>query len=130
MQLLLIQLLVPLKVGEVLLDKSSHLYVFRGILYVGDKSYGIEPLDGSATFEHMFYQLEHAQQTPFLCGVPNDSLHHEIHVKNFLLHSEVSHANFSSEKLLRVRFCVSLLDLNIFNNIPWGCLDGQKSHFS
>ncbi|XP_019358496.1 PREDICTED: disintegrin and metalloproteinase domain-containing protein 9-like [Gavialis gangeticus] len=73
----------------------------RGILYVGDRWYGIEPLDGSATFEHMFYQLEHAQQTSFLCGVPNDNLHHEIRVKNFLLHSEGSHANFSSEKLLR-----------------------------
>uniref|UniRef100_A0A7M4EUU1 ADAM metallopeptidase domain 9 n=1 Tax=Crocodylus porosus TaxID=8502 RepID=A0A7M4EUU1_CROPO len=81
----------------------------RGILYVGDKWYGIEPLDGSAMFEHMFYQLEHAQQTSFLCGVPNDNLHHEVHVKNFLLHSEVSHANFSSKKLLRVRLCRSAL---------------------
>uniref|UniRef100_A0A8C8SH41 Uncharacterized protein n=1 Tax=Pelusios castaneus TaxID=367368 RepID=A0A8C8SH41_9SAUR len=44
----------------------------------------MEPVDTSATFEHLFYPLEHVQQDPFLCGVLNEKLHHEKSVKNSL----------------------------------------------
>uniref|UniRef100_A0A8B9QKT8 ADAM9 protein n=1 Tax=Apteryx owenii TaxID=8824 RepID=A0A8B9QKT8_APTOW len=57
----------------------------RGILYIGDKWYGMEPLNTSSTFEHVFYQLEDVQHIPFRCGVLNDSLPHE---KTFVKHSK------------------------------------------
>ncbi|NXQ91073.1 ADAM9 protein, partial [Nyctibius grandis] len=49
----------------------------RGILYIGGKWYGMEPLNTSSTFEHVFYELEDMQDIPFQCGVLNGSLHHE-----------------------------------------------------
>ncbi|KFQ55875.1 Disintegrin and metalloproteinase domain-containing protein 9, partial [Pelecanus crispus] len=53
----------------------------RGILYIGGKWYGMEPLNTSSTFEHVFYQLEDMQDIPFQCAVLNGSLHHEMSVK-------------------------------------------------
>uniref|UniRef100_A0A663ECQ2 ADAM metallopeptidase domain 9 n=1 Tax=Aquila chrysaetos chrysaetos TaxID=223781 RepID=A0A663ECQ2_AQUCH len=49
----------------------------RGILYIGGKWYGIEPLNTSSTSEHGFYPLEDMQDIPFRCGVLNGSLHHK-----------------------------------------------------
>ncbi|KGL84689.1 Disintegrin and metalloproteinase domain-containing protein 9, partial [Tinamus guttatus] len=55
----------------------------RGILYIGGQWYGMEPLNTSSAFEHLFYQLEDVQQNPLCCGVLNDSLHHaETSVKH------------------------------------------------
>ncbi|XP_043374145.1 disintegrin and metalloproteinase domain-containing protein 9-like isoform X5 [Dermochelys coriacea] len=78
----------------------------RGILHIGDKQYGMEPVDTSATFEHLFYPLEHVQQDPFLCGVLNDNLHQEKSVKNSLRYTNVSHSSFSREKLFRKKRAV------------------------
>uniref|UniRef100_A0A8C8AA95 ADAM metallopeptidase domain 9 n=1 Tax=Otus sunia TaxID=257818 RepID=A0A8C8AA95_9STRI len=52
--------------------------IIRGILYIGGKWYGMEPLNSSSTFEHVFYQLEDMQHIPFQCGVLN---HEKIFVK-------------------------------------------------
>uniref|UniRef100_A0A8D0EXX5 Disintegrin and metalloproteinase domain-containing protein 9-like n=1 Tax=Strix occidentalis caurina TaxID=311401 RepID=A0A8D0EXX5_STROC len=52
--------------------------IIRGILYIGGKWYGMEPLNTSSTFEHVFYQLEDMQDIPFQCGVLN---HEKIFVK-------------------------------------------------
>ncbi|CAM4583574.1 disintegrin and metalloproteinase domain-containing protein 9-like isoform X2 [Lepidochelys kempii] len=78
----------------------------RGILHIGDKRYGMEPVDTSATFEHLFYPLEYVQQDPFLCGVLNDNLHQEKSVKNYLRYTNVSHSSFSREKLFRKKRAV------------------------
>uniref|UniRef100_A0A8C3F092 Disintegrin and metalloproteinase domain-containing protein 9-like n=1 Tax=Chrysemys picta bellii TaxID=8478 RepID=A0A8C3F092_CHRPI len=78
----------------------------RGILHIGGKRYGMEPVDTSATFEHLFYPLEHVQQDPFLCGVLNDNLHQEKSVKNSLRYTNVSHSTFSREKLFRKKRAV------------------------
>uniref|UniRef100_A0A8B9FJL0 Uncharacterized protein n=1 Tax=Amazona collaria TaxID=241587 RepID=A0A8B9FJL0_9PSIT len=51
--------------------------IIRGILYIGGKWYGMEPLNTSSTFEHVFYQSEDMQDIPFQCGVLNSSLHRE-----------------------------------------------------
>ncbi|XP_025973915.2 LOW QUALITY PROTEIN: disintegrin and metalloproteinase domain-containing protein 9-like [Dromaius novaehollandiae] len=79
----------------------------RGILYIGDKWYGMEPLNTSSTFEHVFYQLEDVQHIPFRCGVLHDSLHHE---KSFVKHSVkyafLSNSTSSREKLLRKKRAV------------------------
>ncbi|NXL85120.1 ADAM9 protein, partial [Alectura lathami] len=50
----------------------------RGVVYIGGKWYGMEPLDASRAFEHRFYRLEDMQHVPFRCGVLNDTLHHEM----------------------------------------------------
>ncbi|NXY81039.1 ADAM9 protein, partial [Alcedo cyanopectus] len=56
----------------------------RGILYIAGKWYGMEPLNTSSTFEHLFYPLEDMQDIPFQCSVMNGNLHHE---KMFVEHS-------------------------------------------
>ncbi|XP_009474030.1 PREDICTED: disintegrin and metalloproteinase domain-containing protein 9-like [Nipponia nippon] len=74
----------------------------RGILYIGGKWYGMEPLNTSSTFEHVFYQLEDTQDIPFQCGVPNGSLHHEkMFVKQSVKYAFLSNSTSSREKLLR-----------------------------
>ncbi|NXD11116.1 ADAM9 protein, partial [Nothocercus nigrocapillus] len=74
----------------------------RGILYIGGKWYGMEPLNTSSTFEHLFYQLEDVQHTPLRCGVLNDSLHHaETSVKHSVKYAFLPNSASSGEKLLR-----------------------------
>uniref|UniRef100_A0A8D2MFG1 ADAM metallopeptidase domain 9 n=1 Tax=Zonotrichia albicollis TaxID=44394 RepID=A0A8D2MFG1_ZONAL len=57
------------------------IMIVRGILYIGGKWYGMEPLNTSSTFEHVLYGLEDEQGVPFHCGVLNGSLEHEMFVK-------------------------------------------------
>ncbi|XP_048407157.1 disintegrin and metalloproteinase domain-containing protein 9 [Stegostoma tigrinum] len=45
----------------------------RGIILIGERSFGIEPLENSFTFEHLIYRLEDVQTEPFVCGVPHHS---------------------------------------------------------
>ncbi|NXJ68918.1 ADAM9 protein, partial [Rostratula benghalensis] len=74
----------------------------RGILYIGGKWYGMEPLNSSRTFEHKFYQLEDLQDIPFHCGVLNGSLHQEkMFVKQSVKYKSLSNSTSSREKLLR-----------------------------
>uniref|UniRef100_A0A4W3HKC6 Disintegrin and metalloproteinase domain-containing protein 9-like n=1 Tax=Callorhinchus milii TaxID=7868 RepID=A0A4W3HKC6_CALMI len=54
--------------SSVLLSTCSGL---RGILFIAEKGYGIEPLEASLKFEHLIYQLPHLQTEPILCGVPH-----------------------------------------------------------
>ncbi|RXM30996.1 Disintegrin and metalloproteinase domain-containing protein 9 [Acipenser ruthenus] len=49
----------------------------RGLIFIGEKSYGIDPVAESSTNEHLLYQLEHAQNQPFVCGVSNDTWQEE-----------------------------------------------------
>uniref|UniRef100_K7FKV2 Disintegrin and metalloproteinase domain-containing protein 9-like n=1 Tax=Pelodiscus sinensis TaxID=13735 RepID=K7FKV2_PELSI len=64
----------------------------RGILHIDGKRYGMEPVNTSATFEHLFYPLEHVKQDPFLCGV------HGKNVTNSFRYMNVSHSTFSRKK--------------------------------
>ncbi|XP_009996388.1 PREDICTED: disintegrin and metalloproteinase domain-containing protein 9-like [Chaetura pelagica] len=73
----------------------------RGILYIGGKWYGMEPLNTSSTFEHVFYLLEDMQDVPFQCGVLNGSLHHEMFVEQSVKYAFSSNSTSSREKLLR-----------------------------
>ncbi|XP_009324299.1 PREDICTED: disintegrin and metalloproteinase domain-containing protein 9-like [Pygoscelis adeliae] len=74
----------------------------RGILYIGGKWYGMEPLNTSSTFEHVLYQLEDMQDIPFQCSVLNGSLHHEkTFVKQSVKYVFLSNSTSSREKLLR-----------------------------
>lgn len=42
---------------------------FRGLLHLEDISYGIEPLQNSPHFEHMFYRMDDVHKEPLKCGV-------------------------------------------------------------
>uniref|UniRef100_A0A8C0IA62 ADAM metallopeptidase domain 9 n=1 Tax=Bubo bubo TaxID=30461 RepID=A0A8C0IA62_BUBBB len=75
------------------------LDVRKGILYIGGKWYGMEPLNTSSTFEHVFYQLEDMQDIPFQCGVLN---HEKIFVKPSMKYVFLSNSTSSREKVLRV----------------------------
>ncbi|XP_061491743.1 disintegrin and metalloproteinase domain-containing protein 9-like isoform X2 [Rhineura floridana] len=78
----------------------------RGILHIGDKQYGMEPVNGSDQFEHFFYALENSLHEPFLCGVPNDDLYHEQNAETFLKYTNKSHSPFSKDKIIRKRRAV------------------------
>lgn len=81
--------------------------IIRGILNIGGKWYGMEPLNASSTFEHVFYQLEDMQDIPFQCDVLNSSLHHEMFVQQPVKYAFLSNSTSISEKLLRVNTFVS-----------------------
>ncbi|KAF4787796.1 hypothetical protein TURU_167707 [Turdus rufiventris] len=78
----------------------------RGILYIGGKWYGMEPLNTSSTFEHVLYELEDVQGIPFHCGVLNGSLEHEVFVKQSVTHTFSSNRTSSRDRLLREKRAV------------------------
>ncbi|KAM8972436.1 disintegrin and metalloproteinase domain-containing protein 9 [Pelodytes ibericus] len=41
----------------------------RGLLHLGNGSYGIEPLESSSEFHHLLYRLEDVKSEPMTCGV-------------------------------------------------------------
>lgn len=86
------------------------IMIVRGILYIGGKWYGMEPLNTSSTFEHVLYELEDGQGIPFHCGVLNGSLEHEMFVKQSVKYTFSSNSTSSRDRLLRV---------NIFLFLPW-----------
>uniref|UniRef100_A0A8C3RIG1 ADAM metallopeptidase domain 9 n=1 Tax=Cyanoderma ruficeps TaxID=181631 RepID=A0A8C3RIG1_9PASS len=78
----------------------------RGILYIGGRWYGMEPLNTSSTFEHVLYKLEDVQGIPFHCGVLNGSLEHEMFVKQSVKYTFSSNSTSSRDKLLREKRAV------------------------
>ncbi|NWZ09937.1 ADAM9 protein, partial [Agelaius phoeniceus] len=78
----------------------------RGILYIGGKWYGMEPLNTSSTFEHVLYELEDEQGIPFHCGVLNGSLEHEMVVKQSVKYTFSSNSTSSRDRLLREKRAV------------------------
>ncbi|XP_039194766.1 disintegrin and metalloproteinase domain-containing protein 9-like [Crotalus tigris] len=70
----------------------------RGILYIGDKQYGMEPVKESNKFEHLLYVLDKSHE-PFSCGVQSDDRYHE----HILKYTNVSHSLFSKDTLRRKR---------------------------
>lgn len=98
--------------------------IIRGILYTGGKWYGMEPLNTSRTFEHVFYQLEDMQNIPFQCGVLNGSLHHEMFVKQSVKYEFLSNSTSSREKLLRVNTFLFLSWVQAFSSV---CSSSQGS---
>uniref|UniRef100_A0A674CL81 ADAM metallopeptidase domain 9b n=1 Tax=Salmo trutta TaxID=8032 RepID=A0A674CL81_SALTR len=51
----------------------------RGVILLGNQSYGLEPIKQSTNNEHLLYRLEHSQSEPFVCGVTNETSHTESH---------------------------------------------------
>ncbi|XP_059586631.1 disintegrin and metalloproteinase domain-containing protein 9 isoform X2 [Alligator mississippiensis] len=41
----------------------------RGLLHVGNVTYGIEPMDDDSDLKHIVYRLENVQKEPMVCGV-------------------------------------------------------------
>ena len=50
----------------------------RGLLHIENVSYGIEPLQNSSHFEHIFYRMDDVHQEPLKCGVSNKVMEEEI----------------------------------------------------
>uniref|UniRef100_A0A672U6F6 ADAM metallopeptidase domain 9 n=1 Tax=Strigops habroptila TaxID=2489341 RepID=A0A672U6F6_STRHB len=50
----------------------------RGQLEIGNLSYGIEPVPGSLTFQHLLYQREATQSKPLLCGLTNEVMQKQL----------------------------------------------------
>ncbi|KAM6221039.1 disintegrin and metalloproteinase domain-containing protein 9 [Rhynchocyon petersi] len=49
----------------------SNCFGLRGMLHLGDTSYGIEPLKNSSDSEHIFYRMDDVHKEPLTCGVSN-----------------------------------------------------------
>ncbi|TRY58962.1 hypothetical protein DNTS_033931 [Danionella cerebrum] len=43
----------------------------EGVILIGDKSYGLEPILHSKANEHILFQLKDSQSEPFVCGLDN-----------------------------------------------------------
>ncbi|XP_060624575.2 disintegrin and metalloproteinase domain-containing protein 9-like [Anolis sagrei] len=78
----------------------------RGILHVGGRRYGMEPVTGSDRFEHFFFILDDSHQQPFSCGVSNDGQYHDQSLESFFRYTNVSHSSSSVESFLRRRRAV------------------------
>ncbi|XP_071605734.1 disintegrin and metalloproteinase domain-containing protein 9-like isoform X1 [Heliangelus exortis] len=79
----------------------------RGILYIGGKWYGMEPLNTPSTSEHVFYQLADMQDTPFQCGVLTGSLQQEkMFVEQSVKYAFLSNSTSGREKPLRKKRAV------------------------
>ncbi|XP_066179553.1 disintegrin and metalloproteinase domain-containing protein 9-like [Sylvia atricapilla] len=78
----------------------------RGILYIGGRWYGMEPLNTSSTFEHVLYELEDVQGIPFHCGVLNGSLEQEMFVKPSVKYTFSSNSTSSRDRRLREKRAV------------------------
>ncbi|XP_059541331.1 disintegrin and metalloproteinase domain-containing protein 9 isoform X3 [Myotis daubentonii] len=49
----------------------SDCFGLRGLLHIENVSYGIEPLQNSSHFEHIFYRMDDIHKEPLKCGVSN-----------------------------------------------------------
>ncbi|KAJ7416473.1 hypothetical protein BTVI_35729 [Pitangus sulphuratus] len=79
----------------------------KGVLYIGGKWYGMEPLNTSNTFEHVFYELEEEQDVPFHCGVLNGSLQLEqMFVEQAVEYTFSSNTTSGRVKILREKRAV------------------------
>lgn len=50
----------------------------RGLLHIENVSYGIEPLQNSSNFEHIFYRMDDVYKEPLKCGISNKDIEKEI----------------------------------------------------
>lgn len=80
----------------------------RGLLHIENVSYGIEPLQNSSHFEHIFYRMDDDHKEPLKCGVSNKDIEKET------IEDEEEEPP-SITQLLRVREYISLwLRLKVF----------------
>ncbi|XP_007933250.1 disintegrin and metalloproteinase domain-containing protein 9 [Orycteropus afer afer] len=56
----------------------SNCFGLRGLLHLDDVSYGIEPLQNSTLFEHIFYRMDDVNKEPLKCGVSNKDVEKQI----------------------------------------------------
>ncbi|XP_009500347.2 disintegrin and metalloproteinase domain-containing protein 20-like [Phalacrocorax carbo] len=50
----------------------------RGKLEIGNLSYGIEPVPGSLTFQHLLYRREKTQNKPLMCGLTDELIQNQL----------------------------------------------------
>lgn len=55
----------------------SDCFGLRGLLHIENVSYGIEPLQNSSHFEHIFYRMDDIRKEPLKCGVSNKDIEAE-----------------------------------------------------
>lgn len=56
----------------------NNCFGLRGLLHMEDMSYGIEPLQNSSHFEHIFYPMDDIHKEPLKCGVFNNDIEEEM----------------------------------------------------
>lgn len=75
-------------------DFSHTLLYFRGLVTLGNVTYGIEPMDPSPGSKHILYRLDDVKKEPTACGVATEGQEEEPAEGN--LHPSMT-------QLLRVR---------------------------
>ncbi|XP_067285607.1 disintegrin and metalloproteinase domain-containing protein 9 [Pseudorasbora parva] len=51
----------------------------RGVILIGNESYGLEPVLHSKANEHLLFLLKDSQSEPFVCGLPHETSSSEDH---------------------------------------------------
>lgn len=51
---------------------SHTLPSFRGLVTIGNITYGIEPMDPSSGSKHILYRLDNVKKEPTMCGVTTE----------------------------------------------------------
>lgn len=81
----------------------------RGIISILEKSYIIEPLNGSSTFEHLIYRMEDLEVEASVCGVPHhdrpaNHTHHHLNHGRILRNLRAKRTHLARKKLCGVSF--------------------------
>lgn len=48
------------------------VFFSRGVIFIGNKSYALEPALHAANNEHVLFPLENSRSDPFVCGVDSE----------------------------------------------------------
>lgn len=51
----------------------------RGVILIGNESYGVEPVPQSKANEHLLFLLKDSEQEPFVCGLANETYQTKDH---------------------------------------------------
>ncbi|XP_018599498.2 disintegrin and metalloproteinase domain-containing protein 9-like isoform X1 [Scleropages formosus] len=56
----------------------------RGVLHIGNSSYGIEPLESASSFQHLVYRLEDVVAEPLVCATTHREEDYDPHISHEL----------------------------------------------
>ncbi|KPP68785.1 hypothetical protein Z043_112507, partial [Scleropages formosus] len=56
----------------------------RGVLHIGNSSYGIEPLESTSSFQHLVYRLEDVVAEPLVCATTHREEDYDPHISHEL----------------------------------------------
>lgn len=92
----------------------------RGIISILEKSYIIEPLNGSSTFEHLIYRMEDLEVETSVCGVPHhdrpaNHTHHHLNHGRILRNLRAKRTHLAKKNYVELVLVVDNDKYNLHN---------------